>query len=1006
MTRRSNSKSNSNSKTKGAGPGVGSASGGESGAESGVGAGGRWHADLPVRAKRLANGLRVLALERRDNPIVVVDLYYPVGGGDDPPGLSGVAHFVEHMLFKGTERFPKGELDLLTYMAAGFANAETAEDYTHYWFELPSDRWELALAIEADRMRDAVFDPLEFEAERQVIVEERVGDLDTPLGRLDRMHQAMSYAHHPYRNPILGWPEDLARLTVEDLRAFHRRHYRPEGAVLAIVGDVSASEAFAKAEAWFGPLGVKGEDSDSRGAGVVDRSSFGIDAEPAGRREFAVEERDSIARGLFAWRTVPMDHPDAIPLAIVADVLGGGRRGRLWRRLVERDRLAVSLDASHDPLRRAGQLFVQVEAPGEAEPDAIEDAISDEIRKLAERGPTAAELDRVKTRLDAGWRWARQDAASLALGIGLAELRGDWRLWAREHDAILAVTADQARRAAATYLVDRRLTLGWSLPGDDGGACEVSTGAAGTVSVSMSVSAGSGSGSESGSSSSTGTGRAPALSEEGRRWVFRTAPRSPRMRPRRATLENGLRLVTERRETGVLALELHVESGPTQESKPGAAWLTGRVLEETARAGRTRVVEAVEDLGGTAGIGASGMSLRLRAEDLEAGLDFLAAVARPPRADAERFDWIKRRVATDLRADLDDPYYRAEMFFRERIYGSHPNGRDPRGSLDAAESLTMEDVRAHHRAWFAPNNAILGVAGDFDPERLERGLRARLGDWAPRSSSSPAIAAPPEPRASRRALALSGEQAHILMGHLGIRRRDPDFRRMAILDQILGSGPGCADRLGRLVRDELGLAYVVGGGATDSADIEPGMLRVQISTRPEQAEKAVSAAKRVLRALHEGDFDDEEIERAKDYLAGAWVFDLQGDDQRVERLVELERLGLPLTNPKRAVERMRAESPEAIRAAARRHIRPDALTVVVGGPRRPRRASSGSSGSSSGSVSPGGVALGGGASAARGRVGGGGGGGGGDRRARGATETSSSSGDGVEGSGSVKSGGS
>src|SRR5690606_1691538 len=132
------------------------------------------------------NGLKALVLPRARAPVVVTDLYYPAGSADEPPGLSGSAHFVEHMLFKGTEWFPKGQIDRLTFAAPGEANAETGEDFTHYWFAFPKDRWEPALAVEADRMRGATFDPAEVEAERNVIAEERARDLDSPAGRLDQ----------------------------------------------------------------------------------------------------------------------------------------------------------------------------------------------------------------------------------------------------------------------------------------------------------------------------------------------------------------------------------------------------------------------------------------------------------------------------------------------------------------------------------------------------------------------------------------------------------------------------------------------------------------------------------------------------------------------------------------------------------------------------------------------------------------------------------------------------
>ncbi len=190
--------------------------------------------------------------------MVVADLYYPAGSFDEPAGKTGLAHFVEHMLFKGTERFPKGQIDRLAFVAAGQSNAETGEDATHYWFAFPSDRWELALAIEADRMRGASFDPREVEAERHVIGEERARDLDSPFSRLDQTHMAVAYLRHPYRNPILGWPEDLTGITVDDLRGFYARHYRPDAPCSSSSATSTPTTRFDRVVAHFGRRSMAG----------------------------------------------------------------------------------------------------------------------------------------------------------------------------------------------------------------------------------------------------------------------------------------------------------------------------------------------------------------------------------------------------------------------------------------------------------------------------------------------------------------------------------------------------------------------------------------------------------------------------------------------------------------------------------------------------------------------------------------------------------------------------
>ncbi len=874
-----------------------------------------WVGDLPVFERALGNGLKALVLPRRHAPVVVCDLYYPAGSFDEPAGRSGLAHFVEHMLFKGTERFPKGQIDRLAFVAAGQSNAETGEDSTHYWFAFPSDRWELALAIEADRMRGAIFDPREVDAERHVIAEERSREQESPFSRLDQAHLTTSYVRHPYRNPVLGWPDDLQRIGVDDLKAFYRDHYRPDGAILVVVGDVDPSQALDACEARFDPL---------RGDGPPRAAPRADEPRQLGRRDFELIEPESVARGLFGWHSVPLGHPDGPALDVLSDLLTCGRRSRLWDILVERDQLATWVDTGQEGARRAGQFLLQVEAAPDVDPARIDRAIAETIAALADDGPTPAELERSRNRLEAAWRWEQEDLAGLAAGLGQFALNGDWRDWQTEHRAALGVRAEDIRRVASTYLAEANLTVGWSLPRAER-----------SVTVLL-------------PSEARPRVESPPPPVAAGRPISLGYPGGPSKladyAPRKEFLANGMRLLTETRPgTGVVALELFVDAGLLREGKPGVAHLLGRMLEEGA-AGRSaeEMAEAIEDIGGALEVSATGASLRVRAEDLSLAVGWLADLALRPSFPDEAFPWTRRKVAAELQSDRDDPAFRADLLFRGLVYGDHPYGRDPRGTGREIARLTLDDVVDHHRRTFAPANSFLVAVGDFDPRKLLATVKGRFGAWS--GSASPFPATPRLIRAARpkvRRVAYPGEQVHVLLGHLGIPRTHPDFDALAVADHILGSGPGFIDRLSRVIRDELGLAYAVGGGMTDSADIEPGLLRIYLGTGPDEADRAVAAALEQVRILHAGGFSDDEVDQARRYLAGSWVFDYQTVEQRAERLLEAERWGVGLDEPLRWPDRIARVTPRQVRQAARAHIDPAALARVEYGPirRRSRRAS-------------------------------------------------------------------
>src|SRR5467141_361164 len=207
-----------------------------------------------VRRTLLDNGLVVLTKEVHTSPIVTTMIWYRVGSRNEELGHTGKSHFLEHMLFKGTDRFKKWQIDLITLKNGGGNNAFTSHDFTAYYFNFASDRWDIALEIEADRMVSCSFDPEEFEAEKKVVIEELKTGLDSPWGLLLQEQEAAAFKVHPYRNPIVGWLQDVERATAEQQQAYYHRYYHPNNATLVIAGDFNTEDALKKVEQLFGPI--------------------------------------------------------------------------------------------------------------------------------------------------------------------------------------------------------------------------------------------------------------------------------------------------------------------------------------------------------------------------------------------------------------------------------------------------------------------------------------------------------------------------------------------------------------------------------------------------------------------------------------------------------------------------------------------------------------------------------------------------------------------------------
>src|SRR5438128_8287312 len=272
-----------------------------------------------VRRRVLDNGLVVLTKEVHTSPIVTSMIWYRVGSRNEELGQTGKSHFLEHMLFKGTERFKKGQIDLITLKNGGGNNAFTSHDFNAYYFNFASDRWDIALEIEADRMVNCAFDPDEFEAEKKVVIEELKTGLDSPWGLLLQEEEASAFKVHPYRNPIVGWLQDVERATAEQQQAYYRRYYHPNNAILVIAGDFDTDQVLTKVARAFSPIP----------AGAPALPLLLKEPPQRGERRLVVRWRSKVPRLAIAYHAPEIAQHDSYALQVLAVVLAEGKSSRL-----------------------------------------------------------------------------------------------------------------------------------------------------------------------------------------------------------------------------------------------------------------------------------------------------------------------------------------------------------------------------------------------------------------------------------------------------------------------------------------------------------------------------------------------------------------------------------------------------------------------------------------------------------------------------------------------------
>ena len=415
----------------------------------------------PVLEATLDNGLRVLLLEDHRSPIAAVQLWYRVGSRDERPGATGLAHFLEHMMFKGTPTHGRGEFSRLVERSGGHDNAFTSQDATAYHVDVAADRVELVLRLEADRMRNLLLDPSEVASEREVVMEERrTRSEDDPDGALSEELSAVAFKAHPYRWPIIGWMEDIRRIDAGQLRAFYDVYYRPNNAVLVVVGDVDAPSLLERVRALFGPIP----------RGPEPPPVLAVEPPQPGERRVTVHKAGArLPIVAIAYHVPNHRSPDAPALSLLSTILFEGRASRLYRTLVHDQQIALDAGGDYPYGARDPSLFwfSATPLPGHT-PAELEQALLGEIERLKTEPIPDEELDRARNQVEAGFVWGQDSMHARASTIARFELMGSWRQLDQFVPEIRAVTAVDLQRAARTYFPAEQRNVGVLLPGAAG----------------------------------------------------------------------------------------------------------------------------------------------------------------------------------------------------------------------------------------------------------------------------------------------------------------------------------------------------------------------------------------------------------------------------------------------------------------------------------------------------------------------------------------------------------
>jgi zinc protease len=410
-----------------------------------------------VLSTTLDNGLRVLLLEDHRSPIVSVQVWYRAGSRDEARGATGIAHFLEHLMFKGTPRYGPRQFAQLVEQNGGNDNAFTSHDVTSYFVNIAADRIDLVLDLEADRMRNLVLDPNAIESEREVVIEERrTRTEDDPGGFLGEEVGALAFKAHPYGAPIIGWMEDLKRITPEEIRAFYRTYYVPNNALLVAAGAFQAPALLEKVKATFGSI-PRGADPPLVTA---------VEPPQNGERRVVVRKVEARLPIVYLAYHVPNHRSaDAAPLELLSMILSGGRASRLYRNLVYDRQLALDAGGDYSYLSFDPYLFWfwATPMPGQT-PETLETELLAELEKLRTTAPEPEELTRARNQIEAAFVFQEDSVHRRASLLARFELAGGYRTKDDYLRALHAVTPADITRVARAYFLPQKKNVGILLP--------------------------------------------------------------------------------------------------------------------------------------------------------------------------------------------------------------------------------------------------------------------------------------------------------------------------------------------------------------------------------------------------------------------------------------------------------------------------------------------------------------------------------------------------------------
>jgi zinc protease len=824
----------------------------------------------------LDNGMVVLVYPRAMVPKVSMQLWYRVGSKNEKMGEKGLAHFLEHMLFKGTKHLSESDINLITHKLSGYCNAFTSQDATMYLFDVPSQNWDQVLALYAECMQYARLDQQHLNSELKAVIQELKMFQDDYAGVLLENLIASIFTSHPYCYPIIGFKQDLWTLDRDALVRFYKKYYVPNNATLVVVGDVNAHEVLEKAHQIFNAIPAAHEHHKD--------VSYWHEELAAHRVKLYRPVENPIF--ICVWVVPGLAQRNDYLANVVMWLLAQGKGSRLYQKIVDERHLATDLSASLQTFFEYGLLILEFQLIHAQVATTIEEIIAQEIAKFIEQGFSAQELLRAQKKVEMECLSLFEDNQQLANAIGETFLAtGDEHYIMTYLDHHSADLGHDSKNFLSRFLRRTVMHTGLLMPISEAEQIHFDQLQAATNAMDAHILAAKERHTpvESGILAHQISSKTP---------VAFSYPRA-----QQTQLNNGL-TVLYCHDASLPTIEIVLDFKAKYFYEPATLQGLGRctsllLLEGTKHMTGYEFALQLESYGMSLHIDPGYISLSLLKDDLPQGLEFLRMILMDALCDAQSLMKIKNQMRTDLDAFWDEPTEFVQQLAHEQVYKHHPYSKNFLGTWETLEAISHQDVVSWYRTMLVPGGATLAIAGDIQGYVIPELVEHTLGAW--RGDCPASLAFPPlHPlHAGEVTRCIPRDQVVICFVGLSVARMHEDFDKLILFEQIFSGGVlnSMSSRL-FMLREETGLFYGISGSLVTHADEQPGMVTITTMVSQDRVQEAIIRIKQVIDEAIDT-ITPQEFEQAKDALINSLSDGFATHQQTALSFLFQHRYGLP-----------------------------------------------------------------------------------------------------------------